>query len=615
VRVNDEIAERLDEIAAMLELKGENPFKVAAHRRAARALRDLPEDVRTIAADRKALVAIEGVGEKIAGKIVEYLETGAIAEREALAREIPPTLLEILKAPGVGPKTVRLLWQELGVTSVADLKRALEKGEVETLPRMGKKTVENIARALDFLERAGGRLPLGVALPLAEAIAEELRRVEGVAQAQAAGSLRRGRETIGDVDILVASRKPAAVRDAFLALPQRVETLAQGLKKCSIRAQEADPRGGLFTVQVDLRIVEPERFGAALLYFTGSKDHNVRLRERALAMGFTLNEYGLFPLRKGERGVQGDRPRTDQPVAAATEEEIYEALGLRWIPPELREDAGEFDAAERGPISLIERADIRAELHAHTTASDGALSIVELARAAKARGLRVVAVTDHSRSQPVAGGLSPEALGQHVEDVRQAQSLVKGVRILAGSEVDILADGSLDYDDKTLSLLDIVVASPHSGLAQPAEKAAARLIRAIEHPCVDVLGHPTGRLIGRREGLSPDIAAVAAAAREHRVALEVNAHWMRLDLRDAHVRLALEQGALIAVDCDVHREADFENLRYGLLTARRGWLDAGRCVNCFSERKLLEWLSRRRPNRFADASPKRARRQGGASRR
>ncbi|RMD61216.1 MAG: PHP domain-containing protein, partial [Planctomycetota bacterium] len=403
-------------------------------------------------------------------------------------------------------------------------------------------------------------------------------------------------------------------RDAFLALPQRVETLAQGLKKCSIRVQEADPRGGIFTVQVDLRIIEPERFGAALLYFTGSKDHNIRLRERALARGYSLNEYGLFPLRKGERGEQSDRPRRSKPVAAATEEEIYKALGLRWIPPELREDTGEIDAAEQGPFTLIERADIRAELHAHTTASDGALSIVELARAAKARGLRVIAVTDHSRSQPVAGGLDAETLRQHVEDVRQARSLVKGVRILAGSEVDILADGSLDYDDRTLSLLDIVVASPHSALSQPAAKATARLIRAIEHPCVDILGHPTGRLIGRREGLSPDVAAVAQAAREHGVALEVNAHWMRLDLRDAHVRLALEHGALIAVDCDVHREADFENLRFGLLTARRGWLDAGRCVNCFSERKLLAWLHRRRPSTAASrAAAGDARRRRGAA--
>ncbi|MBL8757512.1 MAG: DNA polymerase/3'-5' exonuclease PolX, partial [Phycisphaerae bacterium] len=339
------------------------------------------------------------------------------------------------------------------------------------------------------------------------------------------------------------------------------------------------------SVQVDLRVVPEASWGSALMYFTGSKDHNVRLRERALKMGLTLNDYGLFPNDDHETPPQ---ERGIKPVASRTEQEVFKALGLPYIPPELREDRGEV-ALKKTP-TLVEVADIRAELHAHTAASDGELSIEDLARAAMARGFHTLAVTDHSKSSVIANGLSPERLRTHAAAVRAAGKHIKGITLLAGSEVDILADGSLDYDDDLLGTLDVVVASPHTALSQAPELATRRLLRAVEHPMVHILGHPTGRLILRRSGLSPDMGAIIAAAVEHRVALEINAHWMRLDLRDTHVKAAVDAGCLIAINCDVHASSDFDNLRFGVLTGRRGWLPPEQCVNTWAADRLHEWL-------------------------
>ncbi len=589
--VNDDIARLLDETAEMMELLGENRFRVAAMARAARVISGMGDDIATIAEDRKNLTAIDGIGDKIADKIQEYVRDGRIEEHDEYAAKIPAGLLQILQIPGLGPKTVRAMWTEKGVESVDDLKRIIDDGSILDIPRMGQKTVENIKAAMEFADHSGERTALGLALPSAEHVIAALEKTGGVKQIAYAGSLRRGRDTIGDIDILAAAKDGAALAEAFRSMDGVEHVLAAGETKSSIRMRLPVGKKAR-QIQVDLRIVPEESFGAALLYFTGSKDHNVRLRERALRQGLTLNEYGLYP--EDKKTKESPQDRGVKPVASKTEADIYKALDLLYIPPEVREDRDEFSYEPGDFPDLIEREDIASELHAHTTASDGKLSIEELAIEAKRRGFHTIAVTDHSKSQSVANGLSPERLREHIAAIREANKNVKGITILAGSEVDIHADGSLDYDDDLLAELDIVVASPHWALTQKPAQATKRLLKAIEHPLVNIIGHPTGRLIGKREGTSPDIKELAAAAKEHGTALEINAHWMRLDLRDTHVRIAMETGANIAINCDVHLSTDFDNLRYGVMTARRGWITPDRCVNTWPAKKLATWLKKGR---------------------
>ncbi len=593
--VNQPLAQLFLEMSQMMDLLGLDSFRASAHARAARSIASLSFDLEPVAGDRKKLLAIEGIGPKIADKIVEYCSTGKIAEHEELRAQVPPGVSDFLRLQGLGPKTARAIWQTTGAASLDDLARVIADGSILQVPRLGAKAVEKIKASLEDCRKPQHDRPwIGRAMPLAESIVEAMLKVPGVQRAAFAGSLRRGRETVGDLDILVATTDPAGAAAAFRSMPQVESVLSAGDTRSSVMlgiAATFARRGGpsIPSVQCDLKVVPLESWGAAMMYFTGSKDHNIRLRERALKRGLTLNEYGLFPEDKEktpphQRGIR--------PVAAATEEKVYAALGLPWIPPEIREDHGELDLAETP--RLIELADIRAELHAHTTTSDGSMEIVELAERAKARGFHTIAVTDHSQSSAFAGGLKPDALLEHAERVREANAKVKGITILAGSEVDIHADGSLDYDDDILRRLDVVVASPHAALTQDPEAATRRLLRAVSNPFVHILGHPTGRLINRRPGLSPDIAALVAAAREHHVALEINAHWHRLDLRDTHVRAAVEAGCLIAIDCDVHGEDDFDNLRYGVLTARRGWLRAENCINTWDAAKLHGWLAQKK---------------------
>ena len=381
---------------------------------------------------------------------------------------------------------------------------------------------------------------------------------------------------------------PERFSNAFCEMPGVDEVLVHGETKSSVRMSIPSPRGGADAkIQVDLRVVPEESWGTALMYFTGSKEHNVRLRERAKKKGLTLNEYGLFP---DDDENEPPQKRGVKAKASKTEASIYKALGVAFVPPEIREDRGELDLDDTP--RLIEVDDIKAELHAHTTASDGSMSIEELATAAKERGFHTIAVTDHSKSQQVASGLSEERLREHIEAIREAK--VAGISILTGSEVDIMPDGDLDYDDELLAELDVVVASPHWSLQQKPEKATKRLLRAIEHPLVHVLGHPTGRLINKRGGLEPAMGEIIAAAIEHNVALEINSHWMRLDLRDTHVRAAVEAGALIAIDCDVHGVGDFDNIAYGVATGRRGWLTPDLVVNTWGKKKLHDWLKSKR---------------------
>lgn len=582
-------------MADMLELTGADRFRVSAHAKAARVISDHPTDLEPIAKDPKALMAIEGIGKGTAAKIVELAETGRVAEHDDLAARVPAGVLALLGVSGLGPKTVRLLWEERGVASLADLKRIIDDGSILTLPRMGARTVENITESLVFLESSGSRLHIGVAMPIAEAVVARLSAVPGVSRCAFAGSLRRGRETIGDLDILISTTDPEGAREAFCAHPTVTRVLARGEHKCSVRLS-LEGLGGRFgsgenaAVQADLRLVPEGSWGAALLYFTGSKDHNVRLRERALSKGMTLNEYGLYPEDKSD--ATPPQSRGVRAVASEDEGSIYAALGLPMLPATVREDQGEL--AVREPPRLIEVSDIRAELHSHTVASDGEMSIEQSALIAKSRGFHTLAITDHSKSSAVANGLKPDRLAVHIEAVRAAGARIEGIALLAGSEVDILVDGSLDYDDDLLARLDIVVASPHAGLKARPAQATTRLLRAIAHPMVHILGHPTGRLIERRAGLEPAMDEVIAAAVEHDVALEINAHWMRLDLRDTHVRAAVRAGCKIAVNCDVHHPADYDNLRYGVLTGQRGWLTPDLCVNTWSRERLDTWLKAKR---------------------
>jgi len=603
---NQRLAELFETIARMMDLLGEDSFRTAAFAKAGRAVADQSQDVTTLAVDKAQLLAIPGIGKSMADRIVEFSKTGTIADAAVLAAKIPPGLLELTTIPGVGAKSVRVWWQDGNITNLTQLRAAIDNGSLAKLPRMGEKSVAKIKENLSLVGSANQRTSLGKAAAVADIVVAFLLTLPGVERAVPAGSLRRGKETIGDIDVLVAlkeSKEPLAARqrvvaEAFRTMPGVVQVIALGENKSSVRVgldgrtgrwKTDDENTAANSIQVDLRILPNSSFGAGMMYFTGSKEHNVRLRERALKSGWTLSEWGLFPNDDHEtpphtRGVV--------PLASVTEEEVYAKFGLPWIPPELREDRGELELT--AAVRLIEVGDIKAELHAHTTASDGNMEIEELASRAKERGFHTIAVTDHSKGQPVAGGLTIDRLLQHIEAIAKAREVVKGIRILAGSEVDILADGTLDYPDDILRQLEIVVASPHNGLNQDPQSATKRMVAAIRNPLVHIVGHPTGRLVTRRNGLSPDMGALLAAAKECNTALEINAHWMRLDLRDIHVKAALEAGCLIAINCDVHAPADFDNLRFGVTTGRRGGLTPERCINTWDADRLWTWLRAKR---------------------
>lgn len=582
--MNEDIAAIFEELATLLELTGANGFRVNAHAKVARVVEGLTSDLGELARSDdalKSLEAIDGIGKSSAQKIIEFATGGSVKDLDSLRGSVPDGLREVMKVPGLGPKTVRRLWQEAEVESLEDLEAAIEDGRLEALPRMGRKTIDNIRESIEFMKTAGDRRRLGTAMPIAERLVEMMQSVPGVRRVAYAGSLRRGQETIGDLDLLVTTDDPIAASEAFQSQPGVTRILVAGETKSSVRLEDG--------IQVDLRVVPEEVWGAALMYFTGSKEHNVALRERAIGRGLRLNEYGLFP-DDGEDG--SPQSRGVAAIASTSEAEIYRALDLPWIPPELRVDRDEFELDV--PEDLITVEDIRAELHSHTTASDGHLTIEELAVTARTAGRTVLAITDHSRSSAQANGLDEDRLRRHAEAIREADAKVEGIRLLAGSEVDIHADGSLDYDDDVLAMLDVVVASPHASLRQDPETATARLCAAARHPLVSIIGHPTGRLIGTRKGLEPDIEAVIAAAIEGGTALEINSNPLRLDLRDIHVRAAVDAGCLISINTDAHRAEHLEFIRYGVLTGRRGRLEAEGCINAWAPDRLLAWLARNR---------------------
>ena len=568
---NEEVVAMLEETADLMEIAGENPFKARAYRRAADAIAALKEPVEELVRTKR-LNQIEGVGESIARDIAEFLQKGTTTRLEQLRQKYPPQLRKLLEIQGVGPRTVAMLFERLGIMSVDELEAAAKAGKLTKLPGMGEQKVRNILEGIQLWRQQQGRVPLHIALAIAERIVARLRELPQVEQILPAGSLRRWKETVGDLDILVATRDSEPVMERFVKLPEVQKVLAHGTTKSSVLMAD--------NLQVDLRAVDPESFGAASQYFTGSKAHNIALRNRALKLGLTINEYGVF------------RETTGEKVAGETEESVYEAVGLIWIPPELREDRGELEAAERRALPrLVTLKDIRGELHCHTKWSDGANTVEEMARAARERGYEYLAITDHS--PPMGWGVKPENFRKLIREIRQVSERL-GFPILAGIEVDIAPDGSLHMDEDILRQLDIVIASVHSAMKMSREEMTKRIVKAMENPLVHILGHPTGRLINQRPPYEVDLEALVERARQTGVALEINGSPERLDLNDENARYAKEAGVLLSLGTDAHHDDHLDFMRFAVAVARRAWCEPANILNTRSYEQLRDWLRARR---------------------
>ena len=567
---NAQVAKIFNEIADLLELKGENPFRVRAYRRAAMNVEGMPKDLSSFG--EAELSAIPGIGRDLAGKIRQVAETGRVDLYEELKKEIPAGLLAILRVPGVGPKTAKMLYDKRNVKSLEELETLARGKKLAGLPGIQEKTEENILKGIDLLKKGRERSPLGKVLPLARNIVELLREAVPHGKFALAGSIRRWKETIKDIDVLAAGKNPDAIAKAFVRLPVVGEVLEQGATKCSVLTPEG--------IQVDLRVMEEDAFGAALQYFTGGKAHNIKLREMASRRGWKINEYGLFRESDGKR------------IAGKDEEGIYDALGLPWIAPELREDTGEIEAAQKGKLpDLLTLDDIRGDLHAHTKESDGGHDLEALVAAAKKRGYRYIGITDHSKGLAVAHGLDEKRVREQIARIDAANRKLSDFRILKGIEVDIRSDGSLDLPDETLSGLDIVVASVHSGFKQGKEQITKRLVSAIGNPYVSVVAHPTGRLIGERDPYDADMEAIFREAARRGIAMEINANPARLDLNDQHARMAKEYGIPLVISTDTHIIANLDYMEYGVATARRGWIEKGDVLNTLGAAALLKRLA------------------------
>jgi len=574
-----EIAALFARMADLLELRGDNPFRIRAYRRAAQNLESFSGDLGELAR-AKRLQELSGIGPDLAGKIAEYLSTGRVAAFEQLQRSVPRGVLELLEVPGIGPKTAKLLSERLHIATLHQLEAAAKTHRLSRLPGFQAKKEANILKAIEIVKKGRQRMHLGIALPRAQELVAFLRKVPAVSRVSIAGSLRRMKETIGDLDLLAASKQPGQVMAAFTAAPFCSRVLASGPTKSSILTPEG--------LQVDLRVVAPESFGAALQYFTGSKEHNVRLREMASRRGFKVNEYGVF------------RNTTNRRIAGREEADVYRALGLPWIPPELREDQGEIEAAKVGRLpALIDARDLRGDFHIHTTWSDGSDTLEEMAQAGERRGYEYLAVCDHSPSLRVAHGMTVSRLRQQMGKIRRFNGRSTRFRLLMGAEVDILSDGSMDYPDAVLADLDFVVGSIHSGFTQGEAAITNRLLAAMRNPFVTLIAHPTGRLMGQREPYPVDLEAVYRTAKESGTALEINAYPKRLDLCDTAARRAKELGVTLAISTDSHSLDQLDQIVIGLGVARRAWLEPRHVLNCLPLGRLLGWIERKRkrPNR------------------
>ncbi len=558
---NKAIAGLLYETADLLEIDGQDSFRVRSYRNAAEAIEALPQQIADLISEPKKLLEIQGIGKGMQANLLQLFKDGTIEAHTELLKKYRPSMLELLKIQGLGPKTIALIWSAYQVSDLEGVEKLAREGKIRTLPRMGEKHELKLLKAIEDYRRIAGRFLLDTAEELAEKLVEHLLTAAGVEKVTPAGSLRRGRETVGDLDILVTGKaciqaEPRQkIIEHLLRFPGLMDVIAQGENKVSFRH-----RNGM---QVDVRLLPPEPFGAAMQYFTGSKAHNVALRQRALKMGFTLNEYALAKVEDED----------EKPVARKTEAEIYAKLKLDFIPPELRENLGEIEAAANHTLPvLIELSDIRGDVHMHTIETDGRNTIEEMVEAARERGYEYMAITDHSKNLAFANGLTDERALAHIERIRAVEKKMKGIRILAGIEVDILGDGSLDLSDPVLEQMDIVIASVHSQFNQDRTTMTERLLKAVANPNTSLLGHPTGRLLLRRDAYQFDLDAVLKAAAKHKVAMELNAYPDRLDLSDVHLRLAKQHGVKIVINTDSHHTSHMEKLHYGVTQARRAWL-------------------------------------------
>jgi DNA polymerase (family 10) len=567
---NQQIAALFNEVADLLEIQGANTFRVRAYRNGARTLEGLTVSVADLlATPGGGLEALDGIGKDLASKIKVAVETGQIPQLEELRQQVPHGVVEMLRISGLGPKKVAVLFRELGIQSLAQLKEACEAGKISELKGFGKKTEQSILEGIPHAMQAGKRFLISVARESAEAIVADLKQLPSIGQVSVAGSCRRCQETCGDLDVLAISDDSAAAMDRLAANPLVEKVLARGETKQRVRLHTG--------IELDLRVVPAESYGAAMQYFTGSKEHNIVIRRRAIERGLKLNEYGLF--------------RGDEYVAGATEEEVYAAVGLPWIPPELRENRGEIERAEAGKQErLVEVADIQGDLHMHTTASDGKATIREMAEAAKARGLKYIAITDHSKRVSMANGLDATRLREHWKAIRKVREEVSGIEILCGIECDILEDATMDLDDEVLSEADWVIAVLHYGLKQPREQIMLRLLNAIRNPHVDAIGHPTGRMLSNRPAADIDFTTFFHAAADHGVLLEINASPERLDLDDIQAAAAKTHGIPIIIDTDSHSTNGFNALRYGVDQARRAGLTKADIANTRSWPELKRLL-------------------------
>lgn len=565
---NADIARAFGEIADLLEIQGANPFRVRAYRNAARVVESYGRDLAALVRDGADLTELPGIGDDLAAKIREFVDSGRMSLLERLHRELPPAITELLQIPGLGPKRVRALWHDLDVQTPEQLLRAARDGRVRALPGFGEKLERRIEEAAAAHAGAARRFKLAVAAQYAGPLVEHLRRARHVRRVEVAGSFRRRRETVGDLDILVTGAGTDAIA-RLTAYDEVAEVLSQGTTRASVVL-----KCGL---QVDVRVVPEASYGAALHYFTGSRSHNIAIRRLAQAKGLKVNEYGVF---KGERRVAGD-----------TEESVYAAVGLPYIPPELREDHGEIEAARAGRLpKLVEIGDLRGDLHAHTKATDGHDTLAAMAKAAQALGHEYLAITEHSRRLTVAHGLDPRRLERQIDEIDRLNARLAGFRLLKGIEVDILEDGSLDLPDSVLSRLDLVVGAVHSRFDLPRARQTERILRAMDRPHFSILAHPSGRLLEAREPYDVDMLRIVRKARARGCFLELNAHPERLDLLDSHCRMAKDEGVLVAISSDAHSTADLGNLAFGVGQARRGWLEAGDVLNTRALDGLLALL-------------------------
>ena len=569
---NREVADLFSKMADILEFKGENPFKIRAYRKASRILGDLTQDIEEIAEEGN-LKDIPGIGEGMSEKIAEYLKAGKVSKFEELRKGISDELIAIMNIPGMGPKTLSMLHKEKGISNFSQLERALENRSLIGLPGIGERKVENLQRGIQLLRQSEGRMNLGIAFPVAKRIVDSLREKVRSSKIEWAGSLRRMRENIGDIDLLATGPDMEVILQAFTHLPEVKEILASGETKASVIVE-----GG---IQIDLRVVEEGSYGAALQYFTGSKGHNIHLRGIAKAKGFKINEYGIY---KGEKKIGGKE-----------EKDIYQVLGMKWMEPELREDRGEIEASQENRLPrLAQESEIKGDLHVHSKWSDGTSSIEEVARVAQKKGYHYVAICDHSKSLKIAHGLDESRLMKQIDEIDRLNDRLENLRILKGTEVDIQMDGQLDFPDRVLEKLDWVVAGIHSGFKQERQKMTHRILRALENPYVHILAHPSGRILGERDPYAVELEEVIEAAQRYGKALEINAYFERLDLDDLYCRKAKESGVRLAIGTDAHHIDQMWMISLGIAVAKRGWLESPDLLNTLSLRSLLGWCRAKR---------------------